>query len=59
LLDGFLFAPVKKGARLGAVEYSLDGRVLCKADITAQSGTEYNNSRKGLLEKIKELFFNG
>lgn len=59
LLDGFLFAPVKKGARLGAVEYSLDGRVLCKADITAQSGTEYNNSRKGLFEKIKELFFNG
>lgn len=59
LLDSFLFAPVKEGARLGAVEYSLDGRVLCKSDITAQSGTEYKNSSKGLIEKIKELFFNG
>lgn len=59
LLDSFLFAPVKKGARLGAVEYSLDGKVLYKADITAQSGTEYKNSSKGLIEKIKELFFNG
>ena len=58
-LDSFLFAPVMQGETVGEIEYSLNGKTLKKARLKAQNGAEIKSGKKGLLEKIKELFFNG
>jgi len=58
-LDSFLFAPVMQGETVGEIEYSLNGKTLKKARLKAQNGAELKSGKKGLLEKIKELFFNG
>ena len=58
-LDSFLFAPVMQGETVGEIEYSLNGKTLKKAGLKAQNGAEIKSGKKGLLEKIKELFFNG
>lgn len=44
-LDSFLFAPVNEGENLGVIEYSLDGKIIRRAKIFAQSGTQYKSSR--------------
>lgn len=59
MLDSFLFAPVKEGDKLGVIEYSLDGKTVRRAVITAQSGVDYKTASKGLFEQIKDILFNG
>ena len=58
-LDSFLFAPVKQGDTVGEIEYSLNGKTLKRTVLKAQNGAKYKSGKKGLLEKIKEIFFNG
>lgn len=58
-LDSFLFAPVKQDDTIGEIEYSLNGKTLKKLELKAQNGVKYKSGKKGLLKKIKELFFNG
>lgn len=58
-LDSFLFAPVNDGAKVGEIDYYLDSKRVKSADLTVQHGTEYKSRKKGLIEKIKEIFFNG
>ena len=58
-LDSFLFAPVNQGDTVGEIEYSLNGKTLKKAELKVRNSAEYKSVKKGLLEIIKELFFNG
>ena len=58
-LDSFLFAPIIDGANLGVIEYSLDGKIIRRAKIFAQSGAEHKRNSKGFINFLEELLFNG
>ncbi len=59
ILDSFLFAPVKQGEKVGEIEYTKNGKTLCRVNLTVQDGSEYKKADKGLFEFIKEIFADG
>lgn len=57
-VDSELKAPIKKGSRIGCVEYYYGGKVICQSDIIAEENIEKSNYLyylKALSEKMMQL----
>ena len=57
--DGFLYAPVKKGQRVGQIEYSCGGKTLKTAPLVADEEVKIQTAEHGFWQWIKELFKHG
>lgn len=61
LIDRFVYAPVKKGDKLGEVRYFFNGNLIGTTDITACDDAAVSSKKqeeKGFFLKIKERLFN-
>lgn len=54
-LDSFVYAPVKKGEKLGRIDYLLDGRVLKSIALIAGEDVEIRKTRINLLRMLKAV----
>ncbi len=54
--EEFVYAPVNKGAKVGSVEYYLDGRLIKKQSLNARDEVKIQKVKVGLWQKIKEFF---
>ena len=59
IAEHFVYAPVKKGQRLGSVQYILDGKVLRADAVTAAEAVMKETDGRGLWQKIKDFFHYG
>ena len=59
IAEHFVYAPVKKGQRLGSVQYILDGRVLRTDAVTSARAVSSETVESGIWQKIKEFFHYG
>ena len=59
IAEHFVYAPVKKGQRLGSVQYILDGRVLRTGAVTSARAVSSETVESGIWQKIKEFFHYG
>ena len=60
-LDRFVYAPIKKGDKIGEVRYYFDGEYIGSSYISADAdvkAVEQKQKEKSFFRKIKERFFN-
>ena len=59
MLDSFLYAPVKKGDRVGRIVYYLGGKETGAVDLIADNSVNEIKIKKSFFERIKEFFSHG
>ncbi len=57
MLPSFLYAPVKRGAAVGRLVYTLDGRALGEIPLLAADTIAYNSRKRGFFEYLADIFF--
>ena len=60
-LDRFVYAPIKKGDKIGEVRFYFDGEYIGSSYISADAdvkAVEQKQKEKSFFRKIKERFFN-
>lgn len=61
LTDRIIYAPIKKGDKIGEVRYFFDGNIICTKDIVADDDIDFcqkEQEEKNFFFKIKERLFN-
>lgn len=54
-LPTFVYAPIKAGKSVGTVTYTLDGKVIAQAALTAKDSVDYDDRKRNIIDYIKDL----